>query len=243
MARWRLSAAGEPVAGQTSLVAPVTRVDGTRAMLKISTPHMEADDEIAGLRFWNGDPMVHLLEADQPLHAMLLERCEPGTTLRELPEAEQDEILAGLLRQLWKPRAGAGAFRPLGAMIEFWISEAEERRGSWADESLVRRGIDELRDLVATTRTEVVLHTDLHAANVLRAQRTPWLVIDPKPFIGDPAYDATQHLLNCPGRMTADPLGTIEHYAGYLDVDPDRVRRWYLARLATGSPSAAAIRV
>ena len=25
----------------------------------------------------------------------------------------------------------------------------------------------------------------------------PWLVIDPKPFVGDPAYDATQHLFNC----------------------------------------------
>ena len=39
--------------------------------------------------------------------------------------------------------------------------------------------------------------TDLHAGNVVRAEREPWLVIDPKPFVGDPAYDATQHLLNC----------------------------------------------
>jgi streptomycin 6-kinase len=31
---------------------------------------------------------------------------------------------------------------------------------------------------------------DLHAGNVLATQREPWLVIDPKPFIGDPAFDA-----------------------------------------------------
>jgi streptomycin 6-kinase len=40
---------------------------------------------------------------------------------------------------------------------------------------------------------------------VLRAAREPWLVIDPKPFVDDPAYDATQHLFNCPARMRADP--------------------------------------
>jgi streptomycin 6-kinase len=32
---------------------------------------------------------------------------------------------------------------------------------------------------------DVLLATDLHAGNVLRAQRQPWLVIDPKPFVGD----------------------------------------------------------
>src|SRR5262249_53739574 len=77
----------------------------------------------------------------------------------------------------------------------------------------------------------VLLATDLHAGNVLRARREPWLVIDPKPFVGDPAYDATQHLLNCGERMNADPFGTIRHYAELLDRDPDRVRRLLFVRL------------
>jgi streptomycin 6-kinase len=34
----------------------------------------------------------------------------------------------------------------------------------------------------------VVISTDLHAGNVLGAEREPWLAIDPKPFVGDPAY-------------------------------------------------------
>ena len=42
-----------------------------------------------------------------------------------------------------------------------------------------------------TDVAEVVLATDLHAGNVLQAERQPWLVIDPKPFVGDPAFDAT----------------------------------------------------
>jgi streptomycin 6-kinase len=53
---------------------------------KIGMPHMEGEHEIDGLRFWDGDPTVRLLMADDDLGAMLLERCEPGTVLRALPE-------------------------------------------------------------------------------------------------------------------------------------------------------------
>src|SRR5687767_13645881 len=71
-------------------VAPVVRADGTPAVLKLALPHMEGEHEIHGLRFWDGDPTVRLLEADEELGAMLLERCEPGTALRARPESEQD---------------------------------------------------------------------------------------------------------------------------------------------------------
>jgi streptomycin 6-kinase len=54
-----------------------------------------------------------------------------------------------------------------------------------------------MQELSADPSSTMVLATDLLAGNVLRAQRQPWLVIDPKPFVGDSAYDATQHLLNC----------------------------------------------
>jgi streptomycin 6-kinase len=65
---------------------------------------------------------------------------------------------------------------------------------------------------------------------VLRAEREPWLVIDPKPFVGDPAYDATQHLFNCAQRLSADPDATIDHVADLLGIDRERVRLWTFAR-------------
>jgi streptomycin 6-kinase len=78
----------------------------------------------------------------------------------------------------------------------------------------------------------VLLATDLHAGNVLRSEREPWLVIDPKPFVGDPAYDATQHLFNCTERLLSDPKGTIHRMAYLLGVDYERVRLWTFARAA-----------
>src|SRR5262245_46643794 len=59
-------------------VAPARLGNGTPAVLKVAMPHFEAQHEIDGLRFWEGDPTIRLLEADDGLGAMLLERCEPG---------------------------------------------------------------------------------------------------------------------------------------------------------------------
>ena len=218
--------------GDASWVASVSREDGSPAVLKLGMPHMEAEHEIDGLRFWDGDPTVRLLEADDALGAMLLERCEPGTPLRELPKREQDLVLGRLAPRLWKVPPPGHPFRPLSTMIEQWISETMTQQASWTDAGLVHAGIGALRELAHGESPAVLLATDLHAGNVLRAQRASWLVIDPKPFVGDPAYDATQHLLNGEERLRADPDGTIARVAGHMQLDPARVRRWLFARLA-----------
>ena len=232
--RWTLTV-GTPFEGEDvtcAWVAPVTLRDGTSAVLKLAMPHMEGEHEIDGLRFWNGDPTARLLDADDALGAMLLERCEPGTSLRRLPEPEQDLVIARLLRRLWRRPAPPHPFRPLSTMTACWSAETIHQSEHWADSSLVREGLGLFRDLPHSTPDDVLLATDLHAGNVLEAQREPWLVIDPKPFVGDAAYDATQHLLNCPARLRADPRGTIRRFADLLEVDDERVRLWMFARAA-----------
>jgi streptomycin 6-kinase len=97
-------------------VAPVTLADGSSAVMKLGMPHMEGEHEVQGLRFWNGDPTVRLLAADDELGAMLLERCEPGTVLRALPEPEQDLVIAGLLRQPLAFAVSTAPVRPLSAI-------------------------------------------------------------------------------------------------------------------------------
>jgi len=200
-------------------------------------PHMEGEHEIHGLRLWDGGATVRLLAADEDLGAMLLERCQPGTPLRSLPEPEQDRVIAGLLRRLWRSPSAPYPFRPLSAMLKCWSDETLAQAGRWADAGLVREGLRLFEELPRTTPTEVLLATDLHAGNVLRAEREPWLAIDPKPFVGDPAYDATQHLLNCDGRLRADPHGTIHRLADLLGLDPERIRLWIFARAAAESGS------
>ena len=230
--RWSFTL-GAPFEGAScAWVAPVARANGTSAVLKLGMPHMEGEHELDGLRFWDGDPTVRLLEADNNLNAMLLERCEPGTVLRALPEPEQDVVIARLLRRLWRIPSAPHSFRPLATMTACWSEEALGDAGRWLDAGLVREGLRLFKELPRTAPVEVLLATDLHAGNVLRAQREPWLVIDPKPFVGEPAYDATQHLFNCGARLRSDPEGVIRHFANLLGVDYERVRLWTFARAA-----------
>ena len=45
-----------------------------------------------------------------------------------------------------------------------------------------------------------------------------------------------QHLLNCPGRLQADPAGLADRMAVLCDVDRERFRSWLFARCVVESP-------
>ncbi len=94
------------------------------------------------------------------------------------------------------------------------------------------------RELPASADRQVLLCTDLHARNVLAAERQPWLVIDPKPYVGDPTYDALQHVLNCDVRLHSDPHRLVARMAALLDLEPDRLRLWLFARCVQESPDS-----
>ena len=109
------------------------------------------------------------------------------------------------------------------------------------DPALASEGVAVLRGLSATARNQVLLCTDLHAGNVLSAQREPWLVVDPKPCVGDPAFDVVQHLLNCTVRLYDDPLALVDRAADLASVDRDRVRLWLFARCVQETPAQPAL--
>lgn len=104
------------------------------------------------------------------------------------------------------------------------------------DAGLAADGIGLFRSLPRSADRDVLLCTDLHAGNVLAAQREPWLVVDPKPYVGDPTYDVVQHLLNCPKRLHDDPLGLVARLSDLLDLDRERLRLWLFARCVQESP-------
>jgi streptomycin 6-kinase len=244
MRRWALVFDAEPssstpgVALATcSFVALVRRADGTPAVLKLGLPDMESLHELPGLLFWRAGPVVRVLEAEPD--AFLLERCLPGAPLAAQPEPLQDQVIASLLRRLWLTPPAGHPFRPLLEMAKAWTDSALASRTSWPDAGLARAGLERFVALAAPRPDDVLLTTDLHAGNVLAASREPWLVIDPKPFVGDPAYDATQHLLNCVRRLAEDPSGIVTSFAALLGVSSARVRDWLFARLITSAMSAS----
>jgi streptomycin 6-kinase len=123
-------------------------------------------------------------------------------------------------------------------MCERWAEEFEaEVAGApgLLDPGLAREGIALFRDLPSSADRSVLLATDAHAGNVLMSERG-WLLIDPKPHVGDPTYDVLQHLLNCEERLHADPAGLVARTADLVGLDAARLSRWLFARCVQEAP-------
>jgi len=91
-------------------------------------------------------------------------------------------------------------------------------------------------DLLDSMAAPVLLHGDLHHENILRAQRQPWLAIDPKGLAGEPAYEVGAHLRNLPAHLLAQPqperfiARRADILAEELGLDRDRLLGWGLAQ-------------
>jgi len=162
---------------------------------------------------------------------MLLERCEPGTPLRALPECEQDVVISGLLRRLWRVPSAQHSFRPLSALAEYWSDETLAHIKQWPDTGLVREGLRLLTELPRTAPTEFVLATDLHAGNVLRrnaalARHRPKTLRRRSRL----RRDAAPVQLFC--EVAIGPGRNDPELCGPLGVDHERVRLWTFARAA-----------
>jgi streptomycin 6-kinase len=241
--RWSIDEVGDAFqpGGKSAWVAPVRIGAGFDLVLKVGWRHTEAADEAAGLTEWDGEGTVRLrdsVELDETV-ALLIERCVPGTSLAIMAEPEQDVVIAGLLGRLWREPQLGHPFRPLQLMCDQWADGFEGKLAAGRvhlDPGLARAGIELFRSLPATAERNVLLCTDLHAGNVVAAEREPWLVIDPKPYVGDPTYDALQHMLNCDDRLRSDPRALALRMAGLLGLDPERLLLWLFARCVQESP-------
>jgi streptomycin 6-kinase len=227
--------------GATAYVARATRHDGSPAVVKVTFPHREARHEGAALRVYGGNGAVRIYDEaiDERAYVVLLEACEPGRPLAEEPDDELVvSLAAGVLVRLWQPVHGNHPFESLAHLALDWSVAAEERldrfEPAW-DPGLVREGIRMLRELPPTAQKLVLLHQDFHARNILSARREPWLAIDPKPVVGDPAFDPV-HLIVQVGDLLArdDPSDQVTRrlkiLSDLLGVDEQRIQWWALAR-------------
>lgn len=230
--RWSLRV-GEPFEhSYVSLVLPAERQDGERVVLKIQFPDRESEYEAAALRAWNGDGAVRLLDEDADTHSMLLERCMPGTHLREASAGEALDVLIGLLPRLWLP--AAEPFRALADEASWWASylpETWDKAGRPFEQELFDAAMEALGDLPATQGEQVLVHQDLHADNVLAAQRERWLVIDPKPLLGEREFALAPIIRSDElGGTREDVLYRFERLVSELGLNRERTRRWAIAQ-------------
>lgn len=183
--QWNLEIEGAPMHGEKGLVFPVS---GERA-LKVAWKEVITAAEPLVLQLWNGNGAIKLHEHDADAGAMLLERAD---STRDLTTTDVDT-----------------AARVAGELIA--------RHAIPAPEQLMRVNelhtrLEEMRaqhmhlipsafhDCVAPpdVRSDVIVNWDLQYANVLAAEREPWLLVDPMVVAADRELGVFMMLLRAP---------------------------------------------
>ena len=189
--RWSLELE-RPVDTPHSLVVPAREV-----VLKLNAPsHTEAQREADALERWDGHAAVRLVARDDERRALLLERCRPGTCLWDTDE-DQVVVMSTLISRLQIDVVGEHPFTLLADKADRWAETVPRwyaEAGGPFERSLLDAALDVYRT-VDRSATRLV-NQDLHGGNVLRAEREPWLVIDPKPLVGERELEASGLLRN-----------------------------------------------
>ena len=221
-------------------IAPATRSDGQEVILKMGSPIQRLENEkreCHALQLCDGDSAVRLLDLDDELGTLMLERARPGVPLGMCPDdGENTRIATRMMKAFWKPLPPDHDFQPTAYEIEGFTRLREKNNGTTdpLPEKWVMRAETLYDELMATSTETVVLHADLHQWNILSAEREPWLTIDPKGYFGDPGYEVGAFLANypeasCKGRDRGKlDVRRVEIMAEELDMPRDRIIKWGL---------------
>jgi streptomycin 6-kinase len=215
---WGVSIGERLIAGRFSYVA----FAGDDAVLKVVPVEDDgADHEADTLALLNGDGAVRLLRHDRARRAILIERARPGYDASALPDDEAIGVAIAAAKRFWRPAVRDRPFRFIGDYVPGWLDNA-------GDHYLVRQA----KEIYATMQPSdsTLVHGDFHHHNLLR-HGDAWVVIDPKPMVGDPEFDVPTFLWNPIGHL---PTGeSVERWIGaFADagLDANLIRKWAIVR-------------
>ncbi|GAB2997261.1 aminoglycoside phosphotransferase family protein [Amycolatopsis acidiphila] len=203
------------VAGNTGRTLLCRTERGELVVLKLTPERDIAETEAAALLAWRDCPrVVDVLDTDLDAGAVLLAGIEPGTPLTERgwTAAEIDELLPQL-----HAVAVPDGFPTLAERVRFMFDLADRSAEGFVEPRLMVAARAASLDLAAGG-SRSLLHGDLHPGNVL-AGADGVVVIDPRPCVGDPDFDAVDWVLRADRALD-------EAVAALPSADPVRLRRW-----------------
>jgi len=237
--RWSLTVGAPFDPLSYNYVAPAVRAEGTDVVLKVGFPNPELLAEMDALKIYAGRGIVQLLEADHDQGVMLLERLKPGTPLSGIMDDQRaTSIAVQVMRQLWQPVPFEHSF----PTVEKWAAGLKRLRLRFDGGTgplpahLVEEAERLFEELIGSMDEPMLLHGDLHHDNILAAERQPWLALDPKGLVGEPAYEVGALLRNQLPQDLKTPQASrilrrrIDQFAEELGFDRQRLCAWGLAQ-------------
>ena len=197
-------------------------------ILKLGMDLLALQSEADALTCFDGFGGVTLFESGRGM--LLMREVEPGRALTEyFPENDQraTEIVCQLIQQLHAaPLPKKHSFKSLDTVCSRLDKE------DVLNLSFVYKAKRLKDELLGTADSQVLLHGDLHHDNILQSEGG-WVAIDPKGYVGDPAFDLAAYLVNpIPESLNEEHLlfemieQRAKQSASLLGISYDRIMQW-----------------
>lgn len=207
----------------------VVQVPAGLAILKTAPPSAQLMAEAQWLQAHPKRAPV-IVYTDKENNAYLMEKLEPGNSLRSLV-TENDEQATRILAQVILDLHSSEVVQQMN------YQPIAEHAASFAflrgqlDTPIIDRAESVFTDLCADSSNDIILHGDLHHDNILQSN-TSWKVIDPHGYLGDPCAEVGPMIFNpldCFPKQL--PIHTIierrlQILAEMLPFDLERIKAW-----------------
>ncbi len=237
---WALSV-GSPFDLSYNYVAPARGPDGESLVLKIAVSgDRQIAREAAALMRVSDSCSVRLVTFDGSHGAMLTERAMPGDSLSVLADRSDhaaSEAIGEIFECIWNTSPDATDTSLSSVMEETFLPNLQLPESiNLAQLELIEGARVILRRLSLEAEESTFLHGDLHHGNLLSAQRSPWLMIDPKAMVGERCFDVAGYVISPLRSSTETPnrrelmVNRSTVLAGQLGLDPSRILSWAFIR-------------
>ncbi len=227
LSRWRLTEDGPPLATHSSDLLPVLR-KGIPAILKIAK-HPEERRGNSLMTWWNGKGAAHVLAHDHEV--ILLERATGTRSLSAMAENGLDTEASQIICQVAATLHVRTSKPPLELVpLSRWFADLAPAAHRF--QGILVESLAASQELLAHPQDIVVLHGDLHHANILDAGPRGWLAVDPKGLIGERGFDFANIFCNPNATIATAPnrfakQASVVAQAAHLD--RRRLLQWILA--------------
>jgi len=199
----------------------------SKVILKFGKSKSEIIAEASALRFYDGVGCVRLLNLDEENGVLLRSYAHPSSLRSFFPSKDEDAILyaTNVIKKLHSKKPTNDMY----PTITDWISAIKSY--GFISEKHIDRAKSIAKDLLDSSKQNVLLHGDLHHDNILCSEQGEWVAIDPKGVIGDIAYEVGAFIRNpIPELLEYNASIIIERriklFSECLGIDDKRIRQW-----------------
>jgi streptomycin 6-kinase len=209
----------------------VVKLQSGLAILKTAPPAARLIAEAEWLKAHKKSVPIIFLHIDKKNNAYLMEKFEPGISLKYVVKEGNDEKATRIISQIILDLQSTDTIHQMNYQhISEHVTSYSFLRGH-VDANIIDRVEFIFKDLCANYSNNIILHGDLHHDNILQND-TSWSVIDPHGYVGDPCAEVGPMIFNpldCfPKHLSMQKVieARLNILAEMLPFDLERIKAW-----------------